>query len=75
MTAIGPRFHLPEAFHRNKGNPETGGHSDAIKRAFLVVFPLVVAWNAPLAWYWQIALFVLLLVLIGAIIGVLVSRR
>jgi hypothetical protein len=55
------------------------GHADAIIRAIVVGTAIVVAWNAPYAWYWRIGIFVAIMFVLGiiypAIQRVLAERR
>jgi hypothetical protein len=43
------------------------GYPDAIIRAIVVGVAIVVAWNAPFEWYWRVAIFVGIMVLVGII--------
>jgi membrane protein implicated in regulation of membrane protease activity len=42
-------------------------HGEAIFRAIVTGAAIVVAWNAPYAWYWQIAIFVVIMFVVGMI--------
>src|SRR5260370_38587647 len=43
------------------------GYADAIVRAFVVALAVVVAWNAPYAWYWRIAIFLAIMFVLGLV--------
>ena len=52
-------------------NPYADGklrsHGDAIIRAIVVGSAVAVAWNAPYAWYWRLAIFVAIMFVVGII--------
>jgi hypothetical protein len=64
-------------------NPYSDGrirsHGDAIVRAIVLGVALVVAWNAPYAWYWRVLVFVVIMFVVGiiypAVQRVLAERR
>ena len=43
------------------------GHADAIVRAIVVGLAIVVAWNAPCAWYWRVAIFAGIMFVLGIV--------
>jgi uncharacterized protein (DUF58 family) len=43
------------------------GNGDAIVRATVVGTAIVIAWNAPYAWYWRIGIFVVIMFALGII--------
>jgi hypothetical protein len=43
------------------------GHADAIVRAIVVGLAIVVAWNAPYAWYSRAAIFAAIMFMLGIV--------
>jgi hypothetical protein len=43
------------------------GNWDAIVRAVVIGAALVIAWNAPYAWYWRILIFLGIMFVVGII--------
>ena len=55
----------------DKQNPYADGRigstADAVARSIVVGIAIVVAWNAPYAWYWRLAIFVGIMSVLGVV--------
>jgi hypothetical protein len=70
-----PPVNFRESFREGVHRAEIRNTKDAIFRALQVSVPAVVAWNLPIAWYWRIASFFVLLLAVGVIVNLLRARR
>lgn len=66
---------LRASFDQGQAYAEINTNKDAIARAFQVGLPAAVAWNLPIAWYWRIASFLVMLWFVGFIVTSLRGRR
>jgi hypothetical protein len=59
---------LSAAFKKGEEYAQIHTIKDAIFRSLQIASALAVAWNLPLAWYWQLPSFFLILLLVGMIV-------